>query len=68
VSSLCACPRCGGTEFLQVQHGYVYWGATIDTDGDVDTSRNPWDFGDADTVGYECRGCDFTLVSEYDLL
>lgn len=57
MTDLLQCPECEATDFLQIQHGYVYWSATITPDGSVDTDLDPYEFGDADTIGYECLMC-----------
>jgi hypothetical protein len=68
VSDLVECPECGATDFLQIQHGYVYWSATMDPDGCVNTELEPHDFGDVDTVGYECAMCDATFDCVEDIV
>jgi hypothetical protein len=68
VSRLLECPECQATDFLQIQHGYVYWSTTFDNESGEITDLEPWEFGDAETVGYECRGCSFAFSGESELV
>lgn len=65
---LLACPDCGSTNFLEAQHGWIYWGTTFSAEGYADHSHHPDEYGDAETHGYECCDCDFSFDGAEDLV